>query len=173
MLSSVKQHPAMINLQKQYEMLSGRDRVALNTLAVVLFFVLSYYLLWQPAHQYMRDAESDIARSEQLLVLVRQNRSVLASMAKSGAQQGKRSSLDSQQLVSSVTNLAKRHGVTLKRFEPGGEREIKVWIDDASFDKIMLWLKALGSSLQVTVEQISVEKGEAPGRVSARLTLAS
>jgi len=173
MLSSIKQQPAFINMQKQYEALSDRDRLALKILAVVLMIVLMYFLLWQPAQQFMLDAESDIARSEQLLSLVKQNRTLLASLAKSGAQQGKRSGLDSQQLVSSVTNMAKRHSVALKRFEPGGERKIKVWIENASFDKMMSWLKALGSSLQVYVEQISVEKGDATGQVSARLTLSS
>lgn len=173
MFSSIKQQPAVINLQKQYEMLSGRDRIALKVLAVVLAVLLGYFLAWQPAFQFMRDAEAEVERSEQLLALVKQNRTILASLSAGRAAQGKGKVLDSQQLVSSVTNMAKRHDVALKRFEPGGERQIKVWIDDASFDKMMAWLKALDSSLQVYVEQISVEKGELSGQISARLTLAS
>ena len=72
-----------------------------------------------------------------------------------------------------ATNLAQRQGVALKRFEPSGERELKVWVDDAAFDKVVAWLMELKTRLGVEVEQISLERQEKPGLVSARLTLSS
>ncbi|WP_197470108.1 type II secretion system protein GspM, partial [Oleiphilus sp. HI0117] len=81
--------------------------------------------------------------------------------------------LNSQQLVSSVTNLAKQQKVALKRFEPSGDNKLKVWVDDASFDKVISWLSRLKSSLGVRVEQISIDKDDAPGKISARMTLSS
>jgi general secretion pathway protein M len=81
--------------------------------------------------------------------------------------------LSSQQLVSSVSNLAKKHGVMLKRFEPSGDKKIKVWVDNASFDKMITWLTALKTSLNIEVEQISVEKDDVEGQVSSRLTLST
>ena len=99
-----------------------------------------------------------------------ENKSALASLSKSSSSS---EGLNSQQLVSSVTNLAKRAGIVLKRFEPSGEREIKVWVDDTSFDKMMTWLNTMKKALNVRVEQISIEKSELPGLVNSRLTLSS
>jgi len=46
-------------------------------------------------------------------------------------------------------------------------------VDDVSFDKVVVWLNTLKKSLNVSVEQISIDKGDDPGKVSARLTLSS
>lgn len=172
MLESLKQNPALLNLRKQYEMLPQRDRLALKVLSVVLSAVIIYFAMWQPAFQYKQNAELNLERNQQLLALINENRSVLSSGSRSGGKSA-RKILDSQQLVSSVTNLAKQKGIVLKRFEPSGDSKLKVWVDDVSFDKMMVWLSTMRKSLNVTVEQISIDKDDDPGKVSARLTLSS
>jgi len=173
MFQGLLQHPTLLAYRKQYEMLPTRDRLALKVLALALSLVVLYFAAWQPAFQYKKNAEINLAEKQKLLELVESNRNILASLnAKNGANSAK-SNLDSQQLVSAVTNLAKQKGVVLKRFEPSGERKLKVWVDDASFDKVMIWLSTLNKKLNVKVEQISVEKDDAVGQVSARLTLST
>jgi general secretion pathway protein M len=173
MLEGLKQNPTLLNYRKQYEMLSTRDRLALKIMAAVLIAVLIYSMLWLPAQKFMHSAEVKLAQNKQLLSLVTKNSSTLASLAQQSRAGGAARTLDSQQLVSSVTNLARQKGVVLKRFEPSGENKLKVWVDDASFDKVITWLSALKKTLKVTVEQISIEKDDAPGQISARLTLSS
>ena len=171
MLNGLKQHPSLLSLRKQYEMLGARDRLALKWMAVALVVAIFYFAAWQPAYQYKINAQADLKQNQTLLALVASNRDALSHIAKQS--QKNRSSLDSQQLVSSVTNLAKRNGVLLKRFEPSGDNKLKVWLDNASFDKVVSWLATMKQTLNITVEQISIEKDEAPGLVSARLTLSS
>lgn len=171
MFESLKQHPTLLNAQKQYEMLSARDQSALKLLALGFLIVLLYALCWLPAQDYQQQAEANLKSSQALLQQVQVNRSTLRAMSKFSTAAGSR--LDSQQLVSSVTNLAKRHGLSLKRFEPSGSNQVKVWLEDAAFDKLMLWLNDLSNSLSIKADQISIEKDDADGLVSARLTLAS
>ena len=172
MLEGLKQNPTVLSVQKQYEMLPARDRLVLKIFGMIIAIIAIYYATWSPAQQYMQNAQLDLTQNQQLLALVKQNKKLLASMSKaSGAKNTK--VLDSQQLVSSVTNMAKRNGVTLKRFEPSGDSKIKVWVDNVSFDKMMSWLTALQKKLNVSVEQISIEKDDLAGKVSARLTLSS
>lgn len=170
MINIIKQNPSVLKMLKQYEMMPSRDRMALKLLSFVLIIVFMYFALWQPAYTYKKDAETYLQQQKDLLALVVQNKASLKSLANNSSTV---TTLNSQQLVSSVTNLAKHAGVVLKRFEPSGEKEIKVWVDDASFDKMMTWLTTMKRTLNVRVEQISVEKSDAQGLVSARLTLSS
>jgi len=173
MFQGLMQHPTLLAYRKQYEMLPTRDRLALKVLALAVGLIVLYFAAWQPAFEYKKNAEINLVEKQKLLALVENNRNVLTKLnAKSGAN-GAKANLDSQQLVSAVTNLAKQKGVVLKRFEPSGERKLKVWVDDASFDKVMIWLSALRKKLNVKVEQISVEKDDAVGQISARLTLST
>ena len=171
MLAKLKQHPSVLKLLKQFEMMPARDQLALKVLAAVMLVLFLYFGLWQPAYQYKQNAQIDLQQQQDLLALVMENKAALTQM--SGAGSSTSAALNSQQLVSAVTNLAKQAGVLLKRFEPSGEQEIKVWVEDASFDKMMNWLNTLQKTLNVRVEQISLEKTDAPGLVSARLTLSS
>lgn len=170
MISAIKQNPSILKALKQYEMLPARDRMALKALVSVLILLFLYFGLWQPAYQYKKDADAYLLQQQELLALVQENKSALSNLSKSSSAAV---GLNSQQLVSSVTNLAKQAGVVLKRFEPSGENEIKVWVDDASFDKMMTWLSTMKKTLNVRVEQISIEKSEQIGLVSSRLTLSS
>lgn len=173
MLSKLKQSPAVLSAQKQFEMLPPRDRMALKLLGLVLGICVLYFAMWVPAQNFMLEAERDLEVSQDLVALVNENRALLKSLARQGGQSSGQSSLNSQQLVSTVTNLAKKKGLNLKRFEPSGENKIKVWMDAQSFDKMVSWLEELGRSFSVRVEQISVEGEDKSGLVSVRMTLAS
>ncbi|MFT5716112.1 MAG: general secretion pathway protein M [Oleiphilaceae bacterium] len=173
MLDTLKQNSIVLDLQKQYETLPMRDRNILKIAIVVLSICILYFAMWVPANNYMVNAQKDLAQNTKLLQLVKQNKALLTALSRtSGSSSGKKS-LTSQQLVSSVTNLAKKNGVMLKRFEPSGDNKIKVWVDNASFDKMITWLTALKTSLNIVVEQISVEKDDVEGQVSSRLTLST
>jgi general secretion pathway protein M len=173
MLEIFNQNSIVLNLQKQYEMLPVRDRNILKVAGAVLLICILYFAMWVPANSYMVNAEQDFAQNTKLLQLVKQNKALLTALSRTSASSGSTKTLTSQQLVSSVTNLAKKNGVMLKRFEPSGDNKIKVWVDNASFDKMITWLASLKTSLNIIVEQISIEKDDVEGQVSSRLTLST
>jgi len=173
MLDALKQNSVILDVQKQYEMLPSRDRTILKVFSVILMLCIIYFAMWAPASDYMQNAQKDVEQNTKLLLLVKQNKALLSALNRiSGSTTGAKV-LTSQQLISSVTNLAKKHGVMLKRFEPSGDKKLKIWVDNASFDKMIAWLALLKKSLNVVVEQISIEKDDAAGQVSSRLTLSS
>jgi len=173
MLEGLKQNSIILDLQKQYEMLPVRDRSILKVFSVILVLCIIYFAMWVPANEYMENARQDVEQNTKLLLLVKQNKALLSALSRTTGPSAGTKKLSSQQLVSSVTNLAKKNGVNLKRFEPSGDKKIKVWVDNASFDKMITWLAALKKSLNIVVEQISVEKDDAAGQVSSRLTLST
>ncbi|TNC82526.1 MAG: hypothetical protein C9356_03655 [Oleiphilus sp.] len=171
MLDKILQQPSILQLKQKVELLPARDRMALKVLALVVLALFLYAALWQPARSYMMAAKAEVEQRKDLLALVQDNKAALKQLVgQSGSSSQK---LDSQQLVSTVTNLAKRQGLNLKRFEPSGQNEVKVWVDNASFDKLIQWLSLMHSSVKVRVEQISLEKEDAEGLVNARITLSS
>jgi len=173
MLEGLKQNSIILDLQKQYEILPLRDRHILKAFGGILLLCIIYFAMWGPANDYMENAQQDLEQNTKLLLLVKQNEALLSALSRTTGPSSSTKTLTSQQLVSSVTNLAKKNGVMLKRFEPSGDKKIKVWVDNASFDKMIKWLAALKKSLNIVVEQISLEKDDAAGQVSSRLTLST
>jgi general secretion pathway protein M len=167
----IANHPVVLNAKKSWETLGERDRASLKILGVVLSALVIYFGIWVPAQSFMLEQRSMLETNKGLLVLVQTNQKMLAKSGRTGSQTA--AGLDSQQLVSTVTNMATKEGLSLKRFEPAGEQKVKVWIEDSPFDKLVSWLTELERNLKVRVEQISIEKDEAEGLVSARLTLSS
>ena len=127
----------VLDLQKQYEALTPRDRLILKASTIIISLCILYFAMWVPANTYMDNARLDVEQNTKLLLLVKQNKAQLSAINSLQGGASSKKALTSQQLVSSVTNLAKQNGVMLKRFEPSGDKKIKVWVDNASFDKMM------------------------------------
>ena len=162
--------PIITSAKSKWEALGEREQLSLKVMAVALLLAIAYFALWLPAKTYMENTERLMEERIELLSLVQSSRSVLAQ---STATASSGESLNSQQLVSTVTNMARTQKLSLKRFEPSGDDKVKVWVEDVSFDLLVAWLASLDKSVNVKVEQISVEKQDKPGVVSARLTLKS
>ena len=64
-------------------------------------------------------------------------------------------------------------GEQLKRMEPGQGGEIKVWLNNAAYVDLIHWLRQLSTTGHLAITNLTVEKGAAPGLVSAQLTLNS
>lgn len=170
MFEPILRHESVAPLVQRYASMNAMEQNVVKLCAVVVAGLLLYTLLWSPAKEYMEQSKAGLERAEQLQALIESNKNTLARLAKGS---GSSKSLTSQQLVSSVTNLAKRQGLNLKRFEPSGENEVKVWVEGVPFNDVVKWLSALQKSLKIEVDQLSLERGDADGLVSARLTLSS
>jgi general secretion pathway protein M len=170
-MKRIKSHPSVVAALKQYEALPDRDQKALQLLGIALAVILIYFLMWAPASAYMNNGQAALERNRDVQALIQVNYATLSSLGKQSSSDGV--SLDSQQLVSAITNLAKKQGVALKRFEPSGDNKVKVWLEKVPFDKMIAWLGALDASLNISADQVSIEKEEAQGMISARITLSS
>ncbi|KZZ59380.1 hypothetical protein A3762_02380 [Oleiphilus sp. HI0125] len=162
--------PLFTQAKDRWESLEAREQFSLKVMFVAVVTSLMYFAMWVPAQSYMDRAEQDLKDKAALLELVKSSRDQLRS---SSSNTSNASNLNSQQLVSTVTNMARKQSLNLKRFEPSGENKVKLWVEDVSFDTLVTWLSTLERSVGVQVEQISVEKEDKPGIVSARLTLSS
>jgi type II secretory pathway component PulM len=63
----------------------------------------------------------------------------------------------------------------IERIEPGqNEREVRIWLRDASFDAMIAWLATLVNDYGLTSRQLSINQSsqQASGLVNVRIDLA-
>lgn len=60
---------------------------------------------------------------------------------------------------------------SVQRLQPESGVGVRIWLDGASFDELVRWIATLERDHGITVATFSVERGQGPGAVNARLTL--
>ncbi|UZE94480.1 type II secretion system protein M [Alkalimarinus alittae] len=169
-ITKIKNSPSVVSAMRQFDSLPKRDQQALLLLSGALVLAILYFLVWSPAHEFSKKQEANLKSSQELLSWVRANEGIARSLV---GDAGSHSSkiIDSQSLVSTVSSNAQKHKINLKRFEPSGERKVRVWLEKVPFNTVILWLKDLNSSYNIEVSQVSIDKDEKGGLVNVRLTL--
>jgi len=76
-----------------------------------------------------------------------------------------------QSLLAITNASALAAGLKLQRFEPEGERRVRVTLENAVFTDVMGWIVDLEQRNGVTVESFSADGQPQPGIVNIRLTL--
>ncbi len=150
--------------------LPQRDQDALKYLSAAVAVVLIYLVIWLPVQNYADRAERAVERESETLAWIKQNEPVARELATRGAA-GSTASLAGQSMLSAVGNSAKKFSIELRRFEPEGDSKMRVWLERVPFNQMLLWLDDLEKQFGVQVEQISVDRDDTPGVVTARLTL--
>ena len=77
-----------------------------------------------------------------------------------------------QSLLTIVQRTAKIFGIKPDKLQPEGDDEVSVWFTEpVAFNMLFNWLEELKMKQGVLVQQISVDKHEQSGKVSARIVL--
>lgn len=59
----------------------------------------------------------------------------------------------------------------IERIEPGNEDQVRIWLRDASFDQLAMWLIQIGNQYSVFAEQLSANRADDSGLVNVRLEI--
>jgi general secretion pathway protein M len=151
--------------------LGHREQLLVGAAAVLLLLLIVYAAVWQPFYgRYQRLQTAVEAHRQTLVWMMQAAREVKALQATSRRElQG----LGGRSLLAVVDQSARQAGLgpVLKRVEPEGSNDVRVWLEGASFDDMVKWLEALGSKNGVDISVITIERQDDPGRVNARVTL--
>lgn len=173
MLGSLRRSAIFQKLNSAYDQMPRRDKRAVQVLVIAVALFIIYFLIWRPVRDFHDDAaaraEAAAERVAWLDANIEQARR-LAQQGQSGAPA--RQVQDSRSMMSTVTGSAQEAGLSLQRFEPSGENKMRVWLDNTTFDNLAQWLERLAGEYGIVVDQASIDRADAAGRVNARLTLA-
>lgn len=146
--------------------LSERDRLAVLVLAGFVGLLMLWALVIAPIRDWRAQAEQRWLGNLDLLADVQAAQPALRRSAGTGGQAGPSGS----QLMTMVANSSRAHGLTLARFQPESGGGVSVSLQGQAFDALVRWLGQLAGD-GVSVAQLTVDAGEASGRVDARVVL--
>lgn len=130
----------MINsLKSRWSGLQTREQQVLRLGAIIVGLLLAYLLIVDPVYSGLEDAEQRLqATSEALSVMQGQAADLKASSATSR-------NPGSGSLLAQVESSAEQQGLrsALKRLQPGGNDQIQVSLEGASYVQLMQWLADL------------------------------
>lgn len=152
------------------QQLEPRQRMVLMAAALVLFALLLFVQVWEPLKQSSAMERDRIAQQQALLDWL----VAVTPMAQRLQQQRISQRRDSDQsLLGLADQSARAAGLAsaLTRIEPAGQDQVRVWLDNADFVRMMGWLQQLSTQHPIDVTQLSADRSSGEGRVNVRVTL--
>lgn len=154
-------------IKSKFAGLEKREQTALISLSTFLFVTFLYLGVWAPLDAYQVSAQQDYKRH---LALFEYLKSTEAE-AKNAVNSGSATSPGGQSLLTIVSRTAQGVGISPSRMQPEGDDAVSVWFDAVAFSPLMLWLERLESTQGIVVRQITLDRKDQAGQVSARLIL--
>ncbi|HEX4896389.1 MAG TPA: type II secretion system protein M [Solimonas sp.] len=158
-----------LRLQSWLAQLAPRERVLVLSGAGVVALTLLYLLIWEPL------AKAHAQRAESLEAARALAGRIETAAALVQSQRGSGGAVNRNLSLLAAVDQTSRSPVLGKpptRVQPEGDREVRVWIDDVSFDNLLRWLQELETRYGIVARSAELERGQAPGTVNARLSLA-
>lgn len=152
--------------------LAQRERRLVIIGAIAVFITLMYLLVVEPFVTHVKELDTSVSQQTELLQWMRNSEQQVSRLrANSGST--KQVTSGGGSLLALVDQTAKRSklGAAIKRVEPEGGQGVRLWLEQASFDNVLLWLAQIKQTHGVEVSRISVEQPDSPGIVNARISL--
>ena len=165
-ISTIDQLPAVQQLKEKFEQLQDKDRRALYLLAVAVTVAMFYFLIWEPVGNWSSHKQSEYKRQLDAYEWMQSN----VESARQAVKKQK-SGIGQKDLSSIVSSSSRQAGIVLSRVQPD-RKGLGVWIEDAAYQKLLMWLIRLNNRYQIDLQQVKIEKGKEEGRVKAVLHLA-
>ena len=143
-----------------------RDQLSLTILAIFLLVLFVIFGLISPASNYMSSAEKKHQRSLEKLSWMQTNKVGVVQLLKQRTQRD-----PGQSLLGIANSSSKTFQISFKRYEPVGDNGLSLWMENISFNRMVLWLERLDKRYGISVTEISVDRQEQQGLVNVRLVL--
>jgi general secretion pathway protein M len=157
--------PELAAIKIRYDALEVREQQAVKALAGFFGALFLYFGILTPVTDFRDDRLSDYERYQSLIQYMRSTEAEARS-----AKGGNARSVSGQNLMSSVSNSTRRFGIEPRILQPEGDNAVSIWFDAVSFALLLDWLTSVNQQ-GISVRQISIDRQDAPGTVSARLIL--
>ncbi len=144
------------NLQKQFALLSPRERVLSIAVSVVVLFYSVYLLIFAPILADKIVLEQKIKAQQQTYQYLS---SISAEVAELRNQQPETdTSQEEQSLMVMIDTSSVEMDIksSIKRMVPDDAYKVTLWLEDCAFDQFIDWMAALETNLGITVSQLAV-----------------
>lgn len=159
-------------MKEWFEGLQPRERLMLMAGGTALVIMLFYLMIWTPVNRSVSRLEKTVVEQESLLQWMKEAAEEVKKLR--GTSGGVGRIKPGQSLLSLIDQTARtgRLGEALKRVKPDGENKVSVWLENAGFDDLTLWLESLQRTYGVEIVTMVVDQKDTPGKVDARVVFA-
>ena len=159
---------ALQSIKTWYQGLKGNERQLVIAAAVLLGIALVYLILLAPLSRAVNTREARVERKQQDLVWMR---GVSGPMQQLIATQPGGNAGES--LVVVIDRSARQAGIAnaLAGQTPNGDNGIRVRLENAPFDNLVIWLSNLQQQYGINIDSASIDRSGKPGVVSASIVL--
>lgn len=157
--------PHLKPLKNKIDQLPEKDRLYLYTLSIFGAVLIFIYAIYLPLADFHDKSIQQATIKQELYEWLKSKEPQARAQQKSP-----KAASSNQSLLTLATNSAKNNGLNLKRVEPEGNDRIRLWIEDAPFNQVLIALDKLQNEHGLQIEEVSVDR-KAPGKVDARATI--
>jgi len=148
-----------------------QQRLLLGAALVVIVLVL-FVWVWEPMTETRVAQRQQVAQQQALLDWLTAVTPVATQLRRETTRS---TDLAGRSLLGLADETARAAGLagSLSRIEPAGDRQVRVWLEEADFVATMAWLQKLSIQHPIEVSQLSVDRARQAGQVSVRVTLST
>lgn len=143
----------------------------LNVTGAVLLIFVCWLGIWRPLERLRQGAVEQLDRQRTEIQWMRAAASEVARLR--ARNPAGRQNRGTQSLLALAEQTARQAGLgsAFRRGEPAASGQVRVWLEGASFEALLIWLDKLDSDHGISVLDSDLERTGIPGRVTARLLL--
>jgi len=152
--------PRVQQASEWYQKKPPRDQLVIRAVATLAVLAILFSLFVAPLIRENAELKETLERKVSFYELMAENG---ARFSSSGSVSG------NKPLLSTVSQEARKSGITLTRYEQDGS-SLRVWVDDAGFDDAIRWIESLSRQKGVVASQVNIDRDDQPGRADIRIT---
>ena len=145
---------------------SPTDRLIIKILAALIAATIIYTVVWKPLSDYSQDQQAryvtELALSEWIVL----NQEALTRSARQPTRGN-----SAPALIPSITNAANQNQLKLDRLQPDSDGGVSISLQEQQFDQVLKWLSLLENRQGLSVERLSIDRGDKSSKVSGQVKL--
>lgn len=159
---------ALHELRQHFDALEVRERRFLVAGVLVVLLAIVFLAVVQPLRSYHGNLENRIVAERELVSWMRSAAAVLKQRGPQRATANRSGSL-----LTVTDSSARDIGLaqSLRRIQQEGDSAVRVRLESARFDTVVVWLENLQQRHGVVATEMTVERLDAPGLINASVTL--
>ena len=155
------------SLGQWYATKSGTDRLIIKTVAGLIVATVFYTGIWKPISDYAANQQARYVTELTLSEWVALNQGALRNSARQPSQ----GSNAAPALIPSITNAANQNQLKLDRLQPDSDGGVNITLQEQQFDHVLKWLTLLETKQGLSVERLSIDRGDKASKVSGQVKL--
>lgn len=159
-------------MREWWDTLQPRDRTMSLIGAVVIAIALLYFALWTPIASSRNNKETRVENKRETLMWMAQKKQEVDHLKRINPNLFNQAT-DNRSLLAIVDNSAKQMGTrsSITRIDPDGDNKVSIWVEDISFDHLIVLLGELERRNYVQVADASLNRSDQIGKVSGKVSL--